>query len=74
MYFGCTRKSLSGNAPTSVQYALCFMGCAGPGGLLGGTAAGSVDGGLIPYAGGDPANAAEATSTVVAAIPATRLA
>ena len=47
MYFGCTRKSLPGNTPTSVQYEFCFIGWEGPGALSGGTAAGSIPGGLI---------------------------
>jgi hypothetical protein len=47
MYFGCTRKSVPGNTPTSVQYELCFIGCGGPGVPSGGTAAGSIPGGSI---------------------------
>ena len=41
------RKSVPGNTPTSVQYEFCFIGGGGPGGLSGGTAAGSIVGGLI---------------------------
>jgi hypothetical protein len=47
MYLGCTRKSLPGNTPTSVQYEFCFIAALGPGGLSGGTAAGSIPGGSI---------------------------
>src|SRR5271155_4049853 len=47
------------------------MGAGGPGGLSGGTAAGSIPGGLIAYAG-DPESATEATMSVVAAIAAAR--
>ena len=47
MYFGCRRKSDPGNTPTSVQYEFCFIVWPGPGGLSGGTAAGSIAGGLI---------------------------
>ena len=70
-YFGCTRKSVPGNTPTEVQYATCFMGWSGPGGLLGGSAAGSIPGGLIAYAG-DPDSATEATISVVAVTAAAR--
>jgi hypothetical protein len=38
MYLGCTRKSVPGNTPTSVQYEFCFIGARGPGGVSGGTA------------------------------------
>jgi len=71
MYFGCTRKSLPGNTPTSVQYELCFMVADGPGGLSGGTAAGSIPGGLTAYAGA-PESATAATMSVVAATAAAR--
>ena len=47
------------------------MGAEGPGGLSGGTAAGSIPGGLIAYAG-DPESATEATMSVVAATAAAR--
>src|ERR1700761_1095867 len=71
MYFGCTRKSEPGNTPTSVQYALCFIGWGGPGGASGGTAAGSMPGGSTAYAGA-PDSATDATMSVVAATAAAR--
>src|ERR1700751_2658318 len=71
MYFGCTRKSLPGNTPTSVQYEFCFMGWGGAGGPSGGTAAGLIPGGAIADAG-DPDSATDATMRVVAATAAAR--
>ncbi len=47
MYLGCSRKSVPGNTPTSVQYEFCFIGAPGPGGPSGGTAAASIVGGEI---------------------------
>src|SRR5947209_8141658 len=71
MYLGCTRKSLPGNTPTSVQYEFCFIGWPGPGALSGGTAPGSIPGGLIAEAG-EPDSATEATISVVAVTAAAR--
>lgn len=48
------------------------MGAEGPGGPSGGTAAGSIPGGLIAYACGDPESATEATTSIVAATAAAR--
>src|SRR6516164_2901847 len=68
MYFGCNRKSVPGNTPTSVQYEFCFIGAGGPGGPSGGGAApGSTVGGEIAYAGGKPANAPEASRSAATA-------
>src|ERR1700729_424629 len=71
MYFGWIRKSLPGNTPTWVQYEFCFIVWEGPGALSGGTAPGSIPGGLIAYAGA-PDSATEATIRVVAVTAAAR--